>query len=75
MEDQQNEDTGSEEPLVPIMCEICETEAKIPLELVESRLKTHNNRQHDGEEYAVVDPIVSNHLANLIAEDLGLIEK
>ncbi len=37
-------------------------------------LTGHNERLHDGEELAVVDPDVADSLADLIADDMGLFD-
>jgi hypothetical protein len=66
----------SESPTgVPIVCEECGTEARVPLEELAHRLTKHNEAQHDGEKYAQVDPDVADQLANLIAKDMGLFEE
>lgn len=61
------------EPTVPIVCEDCGTETRIPLSEVAGTLDQHNERQHDGEEVAQVDPALADELANLVAEDLDLL--
>ncbi len=63
-----------EEPDVPILCPDCDTETRVPLSEVAETLERHNETQHDGEECARVDPDLADQLADLVAEDLGLLE-
>jgi hypothetical protein len=62
-------------PSVPIVCPECGTEARVSLEDVADRLETHNERHHDGDEVATVDPGVRDSLADLLVEELGLYEE
>lgn len=62
------------EPGVPIVCTECNTESRIPLSEVGDALQRHNDQRHDGEEIAEVDPEIKDHLADLIATELGLTE-
>ncbi len=68
-------ETDEHGPSVPIVCEVCDTTARIPLEDVADTLERHNERLHDGEEAARVDPDVVDHLADLIADEMGLLEE
>lgn len=61
------------EPTVPILCEECGTETRLPLSEVGGTLDRHNEQRHDGEEVAQVDPAIADELANLVAEDLDLL--
>lgn len=61
------------EPTVPIVCEDCGTETRIPLSELATALDRHNDNRHDGEEIAQVDPALADELANLVAEDLDLL--
>lgn len=63
-----------DEPDVPILCPDCDTETRVPLSEVAETLERHNETQHDGEECARVDPDLADQLADLVAEDLGLLE-
>ncbi|MFC4247103.1 hypothetical protein ACFOZ7_08845 [Natribaculum luteum] len=63
-----------ESPRVPIVCPACETTARIPLSDVADRLENHNERLHDGETVAKVDPDVADRVADLAASDMGLLE-
>jgi hypothetical protein len=38
------------------------------------QLETHNENVHGGEEIARVDPDVADHLADLVASELGLLD-
>lgn len=60
------------EPAVPIVCPECETTSRVALEDVAETIERHNDRLHDGEVVAEVDPALKDQLADLIAEDLGL---
>lgn len=62
------------EPSVPIVCEQCETTAHVPLSELAEKLEGHNQRLHDGEEQAVVDPDVADSVADLVADDMGLLD-
>lgn len=62
-------------PEIPIVCPSCDTRAKIPFSDVEEAVATHNDRLHDGETVASVDPDVFDHLADHVAADLGFLEK
>jgi hypothetical protein len=61
-------------PKIPIVCPVCETRAKIPFSNVEETVTDHNERLHDGDPVAAVDPDVFDHLADQVAVDLGLLE-
>ena len=65
----------SEQPGVPIVCEECGTEARVPLDELAARLERHNQTRHDGEEHARVDPEVADRLADLVADDMGLLDE
>lgn len=62
-------------PQVPIRCSECETTTRVPLADLQDRITRHNERVHDGEEVAEVDPGVVEQLQNLVAEDLGLLDE
>ncbi|PSQ59373.1 MAG: hypothetical protein BRD23_04560 [Halobacteriales archaeon SW_9_67_25] len=62
-----------DEPDVPILCSACDTETRVPLSDVAETLERHNETQHDGEECAQVDPDLADQLADLVAEDIGLL--
>ncbi|MFW6435767.1 MAG: hypothetical protein ACOCY1_05235 [Halovenus sp.] len=66
--------TSEDGPEVPIICPECETTTRIPAEEVADSLERHNERLHDGDEVAHVDPDLAEQLQNLVAKDLGLLE-
>lgn len=63
-----------DEPDVPIVCVECETTAEVPLSELADQLEAHNERMHDGEPVAEVDPDVADQLADLVADELGLLD-
>ncbi|MFB6297574.1 MAG: hypothetical protein ABEH56_03540 [Salinirussus sp.] len=65
------EDT--DDPPVPVVCTDCGTETEVPLGDVAEAVERHNEQLHDGDQVAEVDPAVSDHLADLVATDLGLL--
>jgi hypothetical protein len=64
-----------DEPAVPIVCPDCGTKARIPLDDVADKLDSHNERHHDGEEVATVDPALADQLADLVVDDMGLLDE
>ena len=64
----------NDDPAVPIRCEECGTETTVPLSDLETQLTRHNDKRHDGEEHATVDPTLKSQLQDLVAEDLGVFE-
>lgn len=66
-------DTDETSPMVPVVCPDCETMTRVPLARVPASVKRHNDLIHDGEAVAVVDPDVADHLADIVAEELGLL--
>jgi len=63
------------EPTVPVVCEACGTETAVPLSEVAETVASHNDRLHDGTEEAGVDPALTDQLADVVAEDMGLLEE
>ncbi|WP_181685740.1 hypothetical protein [Halorhabdus salina] len=63
-----------DESSVPIVCDECGTTAQIPLSDLADQLEAHNERMHDGEPVAEVDPDVADQLADLVADELGLLD-
>jgi hypothetical protein len=61
-------------PRVTILCEECGTESKVPLSDAAERLDQHNERVHDGEDVAHLDPVVADRLADILAEEMGIWE-
>jgi hypothetical protein len=66
---------ASEAVEVPIRCSECGTESAVALDDVADRLARHNERLHDGAECAEVDPAIADHLADLVADDMGLFDE
>ncbi|GAB3326539.1 hypothetical protein EI982_09855 [Haloplanus rallus] len=66
--------TSDDDPTVPIVCPDCETTTRVPLTAVADAVASHNENVHDGEEVAAVDPAVVDRLADLVAEDMGLLD-
>lgn len=64
---------SSVDPRVPIVCRACGTETRVPLDELPDTLERHNRQRHDGEEIAEVDPELADQLADLVAEELGLL--
>ncbi|MFC7137261.1 hypothetical protein [Halobaculum litoreum] len=65
---------GDDEPTVPIVCEECGTSTRVPLSDLADQLERHNRTRHDGEEAARVDPAIADRIADLVVEDMGLLE-
>jgi len=63
-----------DDPTVPIVCPACETTTRVPLPSVADAVERHNASVHDGESIAEVDPAVSERLADLVADDMGLLD-
>jgi hypothetical protein len=62
-------------PAVPVVCEACETTSRVPLSAVAEAVERHNEGMHDGEEMASVDPAIREQLADMVAEDMGLLDE
>lgn len=65
----------SDEPQVPIVCPECETTSRVSLPDVADAVERHNAQLHDGEDVATVDPDIAERIADLAADDLGLLEE
>ncbi|WP_229110576.1 hypothetical protein [Halapricum desulfuricans] len=65
---------AEDDPTVPIICEECGTETRVPLERLAETLERHNENRHDGEQIAQVDPDIADRIADMVANDLGLLE-
>ena len=61
------------EPTVPVICSACGTESAVALSEVGDAVERHNERLHDGEAVAEVDPALREQLSDLVAEDLDLL--
>ena len=67
------DDGDDADPDVPIHCPACETTTRVPLSEVGARVERHNEGLHDGEDVARVDPELVDQLADIVAEELGLV--
>ena len=65
----------TDEPAVPIVCVDCDTTSRIPLSEVAEAIARHNDRLHDGESIAEVDPALKDNIADMVAEDMNLFEE
>jgi hypothetical protein len=65
---------SDDQPTVPVVCPDCDTTSRVPLPDVADAVERHNHQLHDGESVAAVDPAVADRLADLVAEDLGLLD-
>jgi len=61
------------DPTVPIVCSQCDTRTELPIPEVADTIEQHNERLHDGEDVAQVDPEIAEEITDLVAEDLGLL--
>ncbi|MBS3760130.1 hypothetical protein [Halodesulfurarchaeum sp.] len=61
-------------PDITITCEACGTDTTVPFPDVEDTIEAHNERQHDGEPVAEIDPAVKSRLQDLLAEEMGLFD-
>ncbi|ELZ12332.1 hypothetical protein NP511_15710 [Natrinema thermotolerans] len=65
---------SDETPRVPIVCPDCETTSRVPLSDVADAIERHNDQLHDGDAVAEVDPEIADRIADLVADELGLLE-
>lgn len=65
---------NEDDPTVPVVCPECDTESQVPLSSVGETVESHNERLHDGEEVAEIDPAIAERVQDLVAEDLGLLD-
>jgi len=66
--------SDDDDPDVPVVCSACETTSRVPLPEVADTIERHNDRLHDGESVAEVDPDLADQLADIVAEELGLLD-
>lgn len=59
---------------VPVVCPACDTRTEVPVSTLEDTITRHNETQHDGTDVATVDPAIKEQIAELVAEDLGLLD-
>jgi len=65
---------GGDEPAVPIVCEECDTRTRVPLSELADQLDRHNEARHDGADVAGVEQDLADRIADLVAEDMGLLD-
>jgi hypothetical protein len=68
-------DEDDAEPEVPIVCTACETTTRVPLSEAGDTVSRHNEQLHDGESVAEIDPTVADHLLDMVADELGLLDE
>jgi hypothetical protein len=61
-----------DELAVTVRCPECGTETDVPVSDLEETITTHNERRHDGEDVAGVDPELLDAVRDMVADDLGL---
>ncbi|MFC6785994.1 hypothetical protein [Halobaculum halobium] len=66
---------GDDDPTVPIVCEECDTRTRVPLSDLADQLERHNEARHDGEDVAGVEAELADRIADLVVEDMGLLEE
>ena len=66
-------DDDDGDPDVPVHCPECGTTTRVPLSDVAGMIERHNEGLHDGEDVARVDPDLADRLADIVAEELGLL--
>lgn len=69
-----SDDGDGETATVPVICEECETTTRVALSEVADVVQRHNDQLHDGADQAQIDPDVVEHVTDLVAEDLGLLD-
>jgi hypothetical protein len=67
-------DSDDDAPEVPVVCPDCSTTSHVELSDVAETIERHNDRLHDGEDVAQVDPAIADHVADIVADELGLLE-
>jgi hypothetical protein len=65
---------SDDEPTVPIVCTVCDTTTRVSLSDVAEAVDRHNENVHDGDDIAEIDPAIVDSLADLVAEDMGLLD-
>lgn len=65
----------TEDPTVPVVCSDCGTETGVSLADAADAIERHNEQLHDGEQVAQVDPAIAEHVTDLVASDLGLLDE
>lgn len=60
----------SDELTVPVLCPVCDTTTRVPLDEAKLAVDRHNERLHDGESVATIDPALKDELARIVAEEM-----
>jgi len=64
-----------ETPTVPVVCPDCETTSQVELSTVAEAVERHNDNLHGGDDVAQVDPEIADHIADLVADELELLDE
>lgn len=64
---------SAQSPDVPVVCPECDSRSRVAIADLAEAVQRHNDNLHDGEDVARVDPDVAAELADVVAEDLGLL--
>lgn len=67
------DDADGDVPTVAVVCPACDTSTRVSIERISETIDRHNDRQHDGEAMADIDPAVKDELARLVAQELELL--
>lgn len=67
--------SSDDDPTVPIVCEECDTRTRVPLSTLAESVERHNETRHDGDTVARVDPALADQIADLVVEDMGLLDE
>jgi hypothetical protein len=62
------------DPTVPVICDACNTRTRVSLGEVADAVERHNDQLHDGEDVAHIDPAITEQLADIVVEDMGLLD-
>jgi hypothetical protein len=61
---------GDDTPTVPVVCEACDTTTRVALDDAATTVERHNERLHDGDDHAQIDPELVARLQDLVAADI-----
>lgn len=61
---------GDDATTLPVVCETCGTTTEVPVDEAAATAERHNERLHDGEAVAEIDPDLVARLQDLVAADL-----
>lgn len=59
-----------DDPTVPVVCEACGTTTRVALPEAVDTVTRHNDRLHDGEGVAQIDPDLVARIQSLVAADI-----